>query len=607
MAVTAAAAWRPDVAALKSQYAADIKNVLYGDGVMIPVPALMAFSEAVAEQPLGGITARKDGLVHIFVGTASALWKYDSATNGWTNVSQLGADQAVNGTFAADTDWTKDANWTISAGEAHATAVATGNGLSQAQSITAGTTYKLTFTVSNYSAGAVLPMFTGGTQVDGTAVNVDGTHTQYLTGVTGNTAIEFQAVGTTTLDIDGVTLTPMDSYTASIDQRWRFRRFGDYIVAVNINDAPQYYELGVSTEFSDLPGNPPNARQLAVWGDHLALFAGSTVTWSDTNDIGEWTTGNAGSQTFPDGGDIQGSFDATNPLIVQREAIRAATFMPGSLEVFSFTKISDKKGAISPYAVGTRGEFLFFADTSAFYQLSAAGQVIPVGFEKVDRFSFGLIGGNDPNSVYCEVDPVRPRVYFAVKSNVEADSFDRLLVLDWQIGEWSKIETELGILFPLAAGTIGQDLDTDVPDDADDELLDSDAPSLDSSIYESGAPLMAAFDTNFQLGFFNGANAEAYIETSEMGEITGQMRRVTELYPVVDADNLAHIHVSIGARNRRSENFVWTEEFSPSTNTGICRKRNRARFHKYRLRVEAAAVWTFLQGISDNPMPAGMR
>ena len=607
MATVPLGAWRPDVAALQSQFSLDIKNVLYGEGVMIPVPALMAFSEAVPEQPLGGITARKDGLVHIFVGTANTIWKYDATTNGWTAVSQLGSDQAVNGTFATDTGWTKDTGVTIAAGVATFTAVADGDGLSQAQAFTAGVIYKVTFTVSGYSAGAIFPTLTGGTQVDGTAVSADGVYTQYLTSATGNTAFELQASGVTTLNVDNVSVIPMADYAASVDQRWRFKAFGDFIVAVNINDNPQYYELGVSTEFTDLPGSPPRARNLAVWGDHLALFNGPTVTWSDTDNIGNWTTGNSGSQTFPDGGDVQGSFDATNPLIVQREAIRAATFVPGSTEVFTFTKIGDKRGAISPYAVGTRGEFLFFADTSAFYQLTLQGQVIPVGFEKVDRYVFGLIGGNDPNSVYCEVDPVRSRVYYAVKTNFESDSFDRLLVHDWQIGEWSKVETTLDILFPLAAGTIGQDLDTDVPDDADDVLLDSDAPSLDSSIYESGAPLMAAFDTNFKLGFFNGSNAEAMVETAEMGELTGQMRRVTELYPAVDTLNLSHIHMQIGARARRSDNFVWTQEFGPSTNTGIARKRSRARFQKYRIRVEAGAEWTWAQAINDNAVPAGFR
>lgn len=599
------ASWRPDIAALNSKYAADVRNVLYGDGVMIPVPALVAFSEAVAEQPLGGITARKDGLVHIFVGTASALWKYDAATNGWINVSQLGADQIINGTFAADTDWSKDAGVTIAAGVATWTAAAANSDLRQTQTLTEGTIFKITFTVSGYTAGSITPRFVGGTEVGGTARTANGTYTEYLTAAAGNTAFEFEANGaSTTLNIDNVSLIPMDNYTSSTDHRWRLKRFGDYVVAVNINDAPQYYELGVSTEFSDLPGSPPNARQLAVWGDHLALFADSTVTWSDTNDIGNWSTGNAGSQTFPDGGDIQGSFDATNPLIVQREAIRAATFFPGSLEVFSFTKISDKRGAISPYAVGTRGEFLFFADTSAFYQLSAAGEVVPVGFEKVDRYSFGLIGGNDPNSVYCEVDPVRPRVYFAVKSNTESDAFDRLLVLDWQIGEWSKIETTLGILFPLAAGTLGQDLDTDVPDDADDEILDSDAPSLDSSVYESGAPLMAAFDTNFRLGFFNGSNAEAYIETSEKGEVTGRLSFIDGAYPVVDTDNA---FLQVGTRMRRGEFTVWGAEIAQNAETSSFDFLSEARFHKFRYRIPAGEEWTWAQGIDVPGQGAGWR
>jgi hypothetical protein len=66
----------------------------------------------------------------------------------------LGADLIVNGVFAADTDWTKGANWTIAAGVASHTG---GNDDIEAtvDPLTAGKIYKAQFTVSNYVTGTL--------------------------------------------------------------------------------------------------------------------------------------------------------------------------------------------------------------------------------------------------------------------------------------------------------------------------------------------------------------------------------------------------------------------------------------------------------------------
>jgi hypothetical protein len=473
------AAWRPDVDALNGSFSPDMQNVLYGNGILIPFPMLMPYSEAVSDQPLGGITVRAAGLVHIFVGTAGKLWKYNASTNGWVDVSK-----------------------------------------------------------------------------------------------------------------------PATTYSASTDERWRFRQFGNYVIAANVNDVLQYFEVGVSTEFADVPGSPPRARNLAVCNDRLLLFNGRTVSWCDTDDISDWSSGTAGSQTFPDGGDIQGATDTTNPIIVQEKAIRFGTFLPGSPVAFTFQKIHDKRGAISPYAVASRGEFLFFADAGAFCQVSPDGQVLPIGAEKVDRSIFRALGGGNKDAVYCEIDPFFPRAYFAIKVSSASDAFDRLIVYDWQVQEWSQIETSVDILFPLSGGTPGVTLD-----DIEDALEDLEF-SLDSSVWEGGSPLMAAFDENFRLGFFSGGNAEATITTQEMGDTAGQLSLVTAVYPVVDTDQVA---VAFGCRFRRHEVFMYAPERSPSSNTGIVRGRCRGRFHRFRVRIEQGADWNAAQGIDVTVQPAGFR
>lgn len=600
------APWRPDVANLNSPFLKDVRNTLLAANSYIPFPTLQALTDPLTETPTGGITIRDStGTVHIFVGTTSKLFKLNNSDLTWDHVSKLGADQVVNGTFDADTDWTKDAGVTIGGGVASFTAVADGDGLSQAQSLTAGTIYKIVFTVSNFSVGGLLPMFTGGTQVDGTEVNADGTFTQYLTAVSGNNAIEFQAVGSTTLDIDNVTIEPLTNYNSTAQERWRFAQFGDFVVAVNINTAPQVYEIGVSAEFDDLAGSPPQVRHIAVWGDHLALMNERTVTWSDTNDITNWTTGNSDSQTFPDGGDIQGSSDSTNPVIIQKRAIRVGTFVPGSTLLFTFQKTRDGRGAAAPYSITHRDGRIFFADAGGFYMVGEDGFTMEsIGFEKVDRNIFMQIGGADLAAIYGEVDPFHTRVYWAVKISSTSNAFDRLLVYDWGIGEWTQIdtETEMDILFPLASGTIGYTLDnlTDLTGFSLDDL----PFSLDSNVWQGGAPVLGAFGTDNALGFFSGVNAEAFWETSEVGSTSGEVTFMDGIEPITDTND---VFVAIGSRFKRGDNVVWSEEKTPNDVTGRVDHLNEARFHAFRKRIPEGTEWTHSQGVDIGSMTAGKR
>lgn len=84
----------------------------------------------------------------------------------------------TNGAFASDTGWTKGTGWTIAAGKADSDGTQTAvSDLSQNQTITAGVSYTLTYTVSSYSAGTITGML-GGTA--GTARSANGTYTEII-------------------------------------------------------------------------------------------------------------------------------------------------------------------------------------------------------------------------------------------------------------------------------------------------------------------------------------------------------------------------------------------------------------------------------------------
>jgi hypothetical protein len=90
----------------------------------------------------------------------------------------LGRNVVINGTFDADTDWSKGTGWTIAGGVASCDGSQVGATDLQQSALEAGKTYQLTYTILNYSAGNLQPIV-GGTF--GTSQNSDGTFTETLT------------------------------------------------------------------------------------------------------------------------------------------------------------------------------------------------------------------------------------------------------------------------------------------------------------------------------------------------------------------------------------------------------------------------------------------
>lgn len=84
-----------------------------------------------------------------------------------------GFDVITNGTFGADTDWTKGAGWTIGSGTANASAGATSE-ISQTAIFRVGGTFNYSFDVSGRTAGGVTPIIGG---VTGSQETTNGTFT----------------------------------------------------------------------------------------------------------------------------------------------------------------------------------------------------------------------------------------------------------------------------------------------------------------------------------------------------------------------------------------------------------------------------------------------
>lgn len=147
------------------------------------------------------------------VGIQSYNGKYIESYSGDNTVyirqyvlTSAGSDIITNGTFATDTDWTKGTGWTISGGVADA-----GGGsasLTQAVTLTSGTYYQVTYTISSISTGSITAQLQGGTTVSGNPRAATGTYIEYLLAGASSNTIAFTA-DACDATIDNVILKPV--------------------------------------------------------------------------------------------------------------------------------------------------------------------------------------------------------------------------------------------------------------------------------------------------------------------------------------------------------------------------------------------------------------
>lgn len=138
-----------------------------------------------------------------------------SYITSWTNEGTGGSDydidtlvstdQVTNGGFDADSDWTKGTGWTIGSGVASCDG--SGGSLDQDSIVTAGVIYKLVWTMTGRTAGAVTPKVGGQAA---TERNADGTYTDYVTAGSTDAKLVMQSTGAGfNGSIDNVSLEPV--------------------------------------------------------------------------------------------------------------------------------------------------------------------------------------------------------------------------------------------------------------------------------------------------------------------------------------------------------------------------------------------------------------
>lgn len=393
----------------------------------------------------------------------------------------------------------------------------------------------------------------------------------------------------------------------SSGELWCFKQFNNLVIVVQANIVAQVYDIVVSTEFDDLDGNPPQARYIDIVGRFAVLSgllsAANRIQWSGLNDINgpdSWTPGLNSSdfQDLPDGGACRGVAGGEYGVILQDNAIRRMTYVPGSPVIFQIDRIAQDKGVFGPYSVIRHGETVLFYSTQGFQRVDPGGVPTPIGRERVDRAFFADLDKSSLQLFVGAADPRSSLAFWAYKSvNGTEGQFDMILCYDKNLDRFTPLKVAGEYLLPLAQpGLTLEALGLLYPN------LDSMTQSLDS-FASAATPEIAVFSPSNVLSFFRGPNLEARLETAEQGT-DGRRIKFKGFRPITDAPS---VFGTASMRETPQAVPVFTDESAINPETGRCDFVISTRYSRAQVRIPEGTDWSFIAGIEPDIVLEGKR
>lgn len=392
-------------------------------------------------------------------------------------------------------------------------------------------------------------------------------------------------------------------YSVGATERWEFAQFNSRFIATEISDPVQYYDVGSSSIFADLPDSPPQAKHIAVIRDFVVLGNTSNsiseVFWCGFNNSDQWAKGTnqCDAQTLQDGGPVQRIFGGEVGYIFQERGITRMTYV-GTPLIFQFDEVEQARGLLTPGAACKVGNVIFYRSKDGFYTFDPYNGSTPIGHLKVDRWFDAHVQSDTLHLITASADPKRKIVAFSFVSTDATDITrpDTMLFYHWASKEWSLAKIDHDMVFP--ALTQGYTLEQI---GALYATLEDVPVSLDSDQWAGGAGVFAVFTTDHQLATLTGDNLEALVETSDFEPIQGKRSLITNARPLSDTSAAT---ITIRSRERFADTMINTN-ISTMMNNGDCPLLSEGRYHRAQIQIPAATDWSFATGIEVEPQDAG--
>jgi hypothetical protein len=404
------------------------------------------------------------------------------------------------------------------------------------------------------------------------------------------------------------------AYSLASRDLWCFTQYGDTVIACGgLGQKPQGFLMGTHTSFTSIDnpaapgsggfsgsGTAPTGRYPWVIGKQLFIANLSAdenaMHWSVNENPNGWPAPGSGaavsglSDTVSLGGGgtriqaIRGYGEVGG--ILKDESLWRADFVGGDV-FWEFRQMVEGVGLLIPnLAIPFEGQVLFCSEHG--WKLWAYGsEIVPVGDSVIDRWFRNNYDPLYPERFSWAVDQDESLAYvlYVGSGNVGGEP-NRMLVYHWPTRQFATIEAP-GIEHVSNAFqptmTITVDTMTQTP-------IDSLQGSPDD---ETGAPQkvhLAGYEiASHDIGLFDGALAEATLETGDVSHAPGERATVGVVRPMVDTDEYHAARVTVGVRSSRTASIAYSSE-EIQKNDGECYFRQDGRYHRYRVRVPSGAV-----------------
>ena len=422
----------------------------------------------------------------------------------------------------------------------------------------------------------------------------------------------FVATNTDIYQLDGGTFTSRKgSLTGTNTDFWTFTQFGNYILASNGVDAPQYYLMGTSTNFANLSaivtsGTVPTFRTSGVIRDFLVTGNQPTnqnrIQWSGINDIATWEPGTkqADYQDLPgSGGEIVGITSGEYGYVFRQNQIIRMDYVGGAT-VFRLSVISPNRGCVYGQTICQDNRRVFFYAEDGFYEIQG-DNIVPIGAEKVNRFFDLDLNKAFTDRIVAAVDPFNQLALWLYPSASNTSNTtgicDRIIIYNYATQKWSLAEANASFIFSQFVGAYTVELM-----DIISQNLDAINIALDTDFWSGGQKLLGAIDNNYKASIFSGTANISEIETTEIEVFPGARASITGIRPIVDAEAT----VTIKTRERLADNPT---ESTTSTmkDSGINPVRQSGRYFRANVKIPSGTIFNHGQGVDITAVKSGIR
>ena len=321
-------------------------------------------------------------------------------------------------------------------------------------------------------------------------------------------------------------------YTADVS-RWDMVSFGRRVIATTEHENTQYYDVGDSSNFADLP-NAPSATAVGLVRDFVVLgnianLGENYVQWSGFNNSEAWTPSRTTQSDFQPlasrGGRVQAIVSGSEAHIFLENTVYRMTYI-GPPRIFRFDEIGPGRGTASPKSVVRLGPYIFYYDPAGFYQLDIRNsQFQAIGQNKVDRWFSETVPSLCAVDMQATVDPVNKLIIWAFCTDSSQTENSHILAYHYELKRWTLLAITCDLVTFLPSPSASLDdlsiLLSPGTDSGGETILgnvDDHSISVDSDLFSGAGLEFAIFGANHQLGTLTGVQSlPARFSTAEFG------------------------------------------------------------------------------------------